>query len=414
MALNLTEEKLNKYSASLLKVFDYINKYNRFKSYDQADYKGHKSIIDLQKKVRAGSFISKVQLKFIYAYFYFAPLNARTSYGIKPDVLSGGVAFLLSALVEMIDKDSSKELQQFRDDAANTLIQLSMTCNESLSWGVYFDYFSFGLVPANTPVGYSTCMAADALLSLYNQTKEPRLIEILKKSCNFFLNELHIQEYTKDAVALSYTKLDRTMVINTNALTASLLYDFYSINPDESYIELGNKLLNFIIAMQNPDGSWYYAKDDYHQIDHYHTAMTLQALIRVYKTNRLEPETQQKVLKAIKDGILFHLDNLFINNAPKINTTSHYPLGTVLFMEDAITFDLLNDISSDLESELINRVNSQWLELIDYAISRLQNSDGSFTAIYYPFFNNRFSMLRWSNAPMLRALNLTIKRFSNR
>lgn len=408
----LIEQKIDEYSKIQNKLYQFIKTYQSYASYDHADFKAHKVIVNLLKKVKAGDFTSKILLKLIYAGFYLFPLRARSLWGIKPTVLSGGLTNLLLALVEMAKQNPTSEMVEFRDDTANRLVELTIDCGDSVAWGLEYDWYSFELIPARTPIGYSTCMAATALFNLYKQTNDEKWLVLVLKSCEFFFTGLNHNHFSDNAIALSYTKLDNTMVVNSNALIAALLVDVYNLVNIDKYLLLAHKILKFVLEMQDQNGSWLYAKAGAPNIDHYHTAMTVQALIRIYSANVCNNQLQYQILDAITRATEFHLCHLFENQCPKITDKNSFPLSTILFMEDALLFDLLLDISADLNTDLVSRIKTQWIANIDYAIKHLLNPDGSFTAIYYPVFNNRFSMLRWSNAPILYALSLTLKRFS--
>ena len=76
---------------------------------------------------------------------------------------------------------------------------------------------------------------------------------------------------------------------------------------EPKYFEVAKRNLNFVLASQQENGSWYYAMDGKRDfVDHFHTCFVLKALAKI------EQLTRWPLCRgAIERGISYYLKSLF-------------------------------------------------------------------------------------------------------
>ena len=91
-------------------------------------------------------------------------------------------------------------------------------------------------------------------------------------------------EIAPDTASCGYTPApdDPAGVINASAYRAFLLTKAGIEFSEPRYLEVAKRNLNFVLASQNADGSWYYSTDGARDfVDHFHTCFVLKALAKI-------------------------------------------------------------------------------------------------------------------------------------
>jgi len=176
-------------------------------------------------------------------------------------------------------------------------------------------------------------------------------------------------------------------VVNASAYRAFLLT---AASIDLSYPkfrEIADRNLNFVLASQNANGSWYYSTDNQRDfVDHFHTCFVLKALAKIEQLTG-NPDCKS----AIERGVSYYTENLFDSEGlPK--PFSKPPRLTVYRHE-------LYDYAECINLATLLRGRFAELDRIlavvtQDVLTRWQKSDGSFRA--------RRLLVGWDNVPMHR------------
>jgi hypothetical protein len=152
-------------------------------------------------------------------------------------------------------------------------------------------------------------------------------------------------------------------------------------------LEVAERNLNFVLASQNADGSWYYSTDGARDfIDHFHTCFVLKALTKIEGLTG-----NNQCTDAIERGVRYYVKNLFddkglplpFSKAPRLTI---YRRELYDYAECINLAVLLRGRFAELDKILSTVVTD--------VLDRWQRPDGSFRA--------RELMLGWDNVPMHR------------
>jgi len=186
-------------------------------------------------------------------------------------------------------------------------------------------------------------------------------------------------------------------VVNASAYRAFLLT---AASIDLSYPkfrEIADRNLNFVLASQNANGSWYYSTDNQRDfVDHFHTCFVLKALAKI------EQLTGNPYCKsAIERGVSYYTENLFDSEGlPK--PFSKPPRLTVYRHE-------LYDYAECINLATLLRGRFAELDRIlavvtQDVLTRWQKSDGSFRARQLLVGWDNVPMHRWAQSQLFRSL----------
>ena len=96
-------------------------------------------------------------------------------------------------------------------------------------------------------------------------------------------------------------------MINAAAYRSFLLTSASKLFSNDSFGEIAERNVNFVLENQNPDGSWYYAIDGVRDfVDHYHTCFVMKALAKIHSLTGHEG-----CWEALSKGVRYYLANLF-------------------------------------------------------------------------------------------------------
>ena len=224
------------------------------------------------------------------------------------------------------------------------------------------------------------------------QPETGNLLSIAKSSAEYLLNELYWSE--DDKAGFSYPLPSyKTRVHNANFLGAALFCRIYKHSGEKKFLEAALKTARYSAGMQHPDGAWYYGEHEtQHWIDNFHTGYNLGALRTIcnyINTDEFEPH--------IKRGFEFYRHHFFREDgAPKYFHNNTYPIDIHSVAQSIITLIEFNYLDPG-NTELANRV-AEW------AVNNMLDERNFFHYQITPYYKNRISYMRWSQAWMLLAL----------
>jgi len=362
-------------------------------TYDPYDYKGAPTVMALHRMGSPG----KLLLKLVYASVFVAPFATRRLLGVRKQASAGGVAHLVSAYLAMGEVDKARTLLPW-------LVEHRAKTEVGAGWGLPFGWQSgVATVPAETAIGHTTMAVGNAFLSAYRACEDGEMLAWAVKACDWLTHGLH-QSKVGDGIALSYTPLDDSRCVNSNADIASLLVRVGVASGREDFIQVGAKIARFVVEAQNSDGSWNYLAGKTSGpgsiIDGYHTAMTLTGLQQVAWSLY-----DESAAEAYRRGLAFYLDRLFApEGRPVFATTMEWPVDIYACAQGMVTLaDGAND--PNLPSDLRARSAETALRLAAFTVAKMQSRDGSFLYRRYPMGVMRLGSLRWAQA--LTILGLT-------
>jgi len=158
-----------------------------------------------------------------------------------------------------------------------------------------------------------------------------------------------------------------------------------------------------VLEAQNPDGSWFYARDGKRSfVDHFHTCFVMKALAKIEALTG-----NRDCTKAIEHGVAYYTQNLFDKEGiPK--PFSKAPRLTVYKRE-------LYDYAECINLAMLLRGRFPALDrnleaTIRQILSRWQTKEGSFRSRQLYFGWDNTPMHRWASAQLFRSLCLVLSK----
>jgi hypothetical protein len=360
-------------------------------SYDPYDFKGSPILMRTHRMGQAGRALRTV----IYGFAFLAPVLTRRLLGVKPTASPGGVAHLCSAYCELFRLRGKVEHLTRAKELGKWLIDHPGRSEIGLGWGLPFSWQSYKVIPANSAIGHSTMTVGNALSSLEELDGSPEWRLCLDQACVFLTKGLNRRAFPDGSLCLSYTPLDQSQCINSNADIATLLLRCGLRWGREDLTEEARRIFQFVVANQQPDGSWFYLATDAAKggsiIDGYHTGMILSALCEARDLG------EEWVGPALERGGEFYVDRLFVMGKCRFATDREEPLDAYAVAQGILTLTDLGAVST------LNAV-------LGNSLPKILEKDGSVLYRRYRVGAIRLKSLRWAQALTIWSLARLLRR----
>jgi len=270
-------------------------------------------------------------------------------------------------------------------------------------WGYPFDWVTRnGVIKAHTPLITTTPYVFEAFLQIHQLKPRDEWRCILESIVRHAISDIKDFKFSEGANTCSYTPDDKGGVVNASAYRATLLVSAAKYLGDDELLEIARGNVNFVLAAQNADGSWPYAKDGVRDfVDHFHTCFVMKALAKIH---RLTGEA--RILGALKRGVDYYLKNLFAEDGlPR--PFSKAPRLTVYKCE---LYDCAECVNLCL---LLSRNFPQLGRTLQTVVGGILKDwvkpDGSFRSRKLIFGWDNVPMHRWAQSQMFRSLALCLR-----
>ncbi len=277
---------------------------------------------------------------------------------------------------------------------------------EDYCWGYPFNWVTrYGTIPQGTPLITTLPYAYEAFSQVYAIDKNPKWLRIMQSIAEHAFKSYRDLGIAPDIASCAYTPApdDPCGVINASAYRAFLLTKAGVELSQPRYLEVANKNLNFVLASQNPDGSWYYATDGKRDfIDHFHTCFVLKALAKIEKLTECP-----RCSNAIDQGVRYYVRNLFDPHGLPI-PFSRAPRLTVYRRE---LYDYAECINlAVLLNGRFPALDTIFSAVVADLLARWQKGDGSFRSRQLLVGWDNVSMHRWAQSQVFRSLCFLLSR----
>src|SRR5215472_3889189 len=277
---------------------------------------------------------------------------------------------------------------------------------EEYCWGYPFNWETrTGTLMEGTPMITTLPYVYEAFAQVYAIDKDDKWLQVMRSIAEHTLKCYWDKETAPDAASCAYTPAPDAPwgVINASAYRAFLLTKAAHDFCEPRYQEAADRNLNFVLASQNGDGSWYYSVDGERDfVDHFHTCFVMKALAKIEKLTGCS-----RCRSAIERGVTYYVKNLFDENRlPK--PFSRRPRMTVYRNE---LYDYAECIN--LAVLLYGRfpeLDAILSGVITDLFSRWQKADGSFRARRLLLGWDNVPMHRWAQSQVFRSLTFFLSR----
>ena len=321
------------------------------------------------------------------------PVNLRPLFLVPPERNPKAIALFLKSIgklmtVGMVTGDGlAGEMMKY-------LVELRAESSPYWCWGYCFPWQTrTELVPKGSPNLVCTCFVADALLDHYERTRDAAALEMALSAAEFLVNELYWSESGGEA-GFSYPFPGaRSRVHNANYLGAALLCRSFKHTGEKKFLDPALAVARYSSSMQHGDGSWDYGESPTQRwVDNFHTGYNLCALRSIG-----EDVATDEFQETIRKGLAFYRDRFFMDDgAPKYFHDRAYPIDIHSVAQSMITLLVFKNDCPD--GDAVAHAVHRW------AMEHMWDERGYFYYQVRPYFTNRISYMRWSQAWMLLAL----------
>ena len=329
------------------------------------------------------------------------PINLRPLLLVSKEQNPKAIALFLMSFVKL-SRIKLLDRKELIGSMIEKLVTLRSPNSSYWCWGYSFSWQTRTvLVPRWAPNLVCTTFVANALLDSYDTNRDAQCLSMAVSAGEYILNELYWTD--GDSISgFSYPiPSSRVRVDNANFLGAALLCRIYRCNGEKKFLEPALKVARYSASKQHVDGSWDYGEMPTQRwIDNFHTGYNLcglRSISRYAETSEFEPY--------IRKGFEFYRGHFFREDgAPKYYHDRTYPIDIHSVAQSIITLVNLSNLDKG-NVELA-------LSVYKLAIKNMWDKKGYFYFQILPFYKNKISYMRWSQAWILLALSVLLEEFS--
>ena len=263
---------------------------------------------------------------------------------------------------------------------------------ESGGWGYHFDTQTRNIrYGADRPNAIATSFVVDALVAAHRATREERWAELALSARPFLLS---LWQSSSAAPYFAYVEPGSDLIHNANLLVCGALARLHLLEADEAAADIVCEAAQTTIAQQRPDGLWLYADaPNMAWIDNFHTAYVLEGLSEVETAFGVGSVSLERGARAWLDHFIE------ADGWARYFHDRHFPLETHCC---ASAIDVL---CQPAVARHISGARSVAQRILECAIRELWlPAVGRFAFRRSRRGLNRREFMRWTSAPMFRAL----------
>ena len=383
-------------SAQIKKILDELTAYSRNQNY--RGYNKHDGLNSPILKLILG-WSKWARIVAVQAVMRF-PLNMRPLIFTRKTYNPKGLALFSMGCMQRY----SVEKRPQHLDEAEKLLRLLQDIHSpgewsGIAWGYHYPWQDPGFyATTNTPNAVVTCFVCESFLEAYRITQKETYLEIVKGAIDFFLNDLTVLKDEGDEMCLGYMPIPMTMrVMDVSILIGTVIAQYVALsNSEQNKQALGQtaeRLVRYVINQQTDAGAWFYTDppgDSYIRHDNYHTGFILDAIWRYMQA------TRNFEWQACYDiGLAFYAENHFMaDGAPRWMSDTDYPFDIHGAAQGTITFARHQEEYPGLA-----------LKIATWAVDNMYRGGGRFAYQKHRYYTKSFTLLRWCNGWMFRALS---------
>jgi len=282
----------------------------------------------------------------------------------------------------------------------DALLATAIHTPSGMGWGYPFDWVTIdGTLPTQTPLITTLPYVYEAFESVYAIDGRTRWADVMRAIAEHALYDYPTHPWRGDACSSSYTPLpnDQGKVVNASAYRAFLLTRASHDLGHPKYAEAARANVQFVLDVQNRDGSWYYAVDGRRNfIDHFHTCFVLKALLKIEAIGG-----SADCGPAIDSGLRYYLAHLFdAEGLPR--PFAQAPRFTFYKRELYDYAEAINVLT--LARHRAPHVGTARGIVVDDILNRWQQPSGCFRTRQLLVGWDNVPMHRWAQSQLLRSL----------
>jgi hypothetical protein len=273
--------------------------------------------------------------------------------------------------------------------------------DEGAGWGYHFDVQTRNIrYSRTTPNAIATCFVVGALVDAHLAMGDEPTRGLALAARPFLLSLL--RESPEHGPYFGYISAEAPLVHNANMLVCGTLARLHALEPDQAARPAIEAAAGTTLALARDGGLWPYGElPNFRWVDNFHTAYTLEGLAHVSSVFGVGTEALARGASAWRKGFID------TDGWARYYPDRRFPLETHCC---ASAIDLVLTLKS-------KEAEPDWgdlaLSIADTAIRELWISDEDRFAFRRTAWRlNRREFMRWTNAPMFRALGRLVDKYS--
>ena len=378
---------------------------NGWAGYDPYDLKGAKLYLGLIQQGADASLPARVLRKSLIHLENQYPMLSRRLLRVSKQINPKGMGLFARGYLDLYQATAEDRYKKRANECLNWLTANPAEGYSGYCWGYPFDWQTKIFIPQGTPSAVVSSVVGDAFWRAFEIFGDQRYLDVCDSICQFFLQDLNIDEMEDGVVCFSYTPLDDFHVHNANLFVAEFLTRVGTKVKNDEYLEWGRRAAGYALREQNQDGSLYYwgKVQNHHSpdhIDHYHSGFEIRSLYQLWKST-VDPQYFQ----AVESYYRFYLKNLVSRDGdsalPKMKPDALYPIDVHTCAESLLLNATLGEDFEEARAllpELLTWILPTMQTDAGWFIYRIQGGTQWERRIEIPY-------IRWGQAWMLRALS---------
>ncbi len=327
-----------------------------------------------------------------------SPINLRPYLAVKKTYNPKGLALFAQGLMDRFRVSGDPAYLREAEDILALLHSIKSKGNWSGGcWGYHYPWQDPGFfAPSGTPNAVVTCFVCEAYIDAYRLTGKSVYLEIVASAIKFFLRDLCRLADNADELCLSYMPMPMTMcVMDVSILIGAVISQYIELSGDTTEHETARRLVGYVVGKQTEYGAWFYTdppSDSHIRHDNYHTGFILDALMRYINSSRNDAWRSVH-----EQGLHFYANKLFNHDgSPRWMSDQDFPHDIHGAAQGILTFSAPPATHSHPDTAA---------NITQWAISNMYNPQGRFYYQETKYYRKKFTLLRWCNAWMARALS---------
>ena len=387
----------DQYKLALKKSLDFIFA-NNFTGYDP--YDGLNTSLELLKTKK------NARLGMIY-FNKFSPFNIRRLFKIQKSqqlMTLGTVANALFNLNSLDERELNFINTLYNKLKEDTLYsRYGYHCWDARKFPIQMQN---KLIRKEVPSVVGNEIFGTFLINYYLATQKTEVLNYISSLVDFLIKEFYCEKNGYSFFRYRLDDSDENITHNASLKAMSLLVktsEIFGNNPHHDIII--EKVLQTALKFQNDNGSWNYSSllnynKEKKQID-FHQGFILDDLLLFMKKYGFNKQYQEKYIK----GLEFYYNRQFLKNGQSIyRYPQKWPADIHNQAQGIITFARAARAGFGDHYFQFARTIASW------TIINMQDKNGYFYFLKYPWFTNRISYIRWSDANMAYALSVLLSR----
>jgi len=328
-----------------------------------------------------------------------SPYNLRPLLGVPKSINPKGMALFAMGYLSEYKRTGTQEARERAVYCLDWLSKNAVKGAHGLGWGYNFDWQStLFFAPRYSPNAIVSVFCGEAFIKAFETLGGKEYLHTAEMAARFLCHDLPHLHDTQDELCIGYVPFPvKSIVLNITASAGAQIAKAASLRNDTELMRDAKRMITFVVKRKTDYFAWYYtypAENSYIVHDNYHTGGIVDAL-RDYEVYSGDDSFRNIYEK----GLEYYARELFLpDGAPKHMNNAIYPLDIHGSAQGIISFAKAAYWKKD------------YLELSDrtarWAVDNLFNErDGAFHYQKGRYLTKRFTLMRWCNAWMSKALS---------